>query len=80
MRLSDLPNISNVLEKQLKSIGINTYEDLAFEGSVKVAQRLMVNNKVCINKLYALEGAIRDIRWHNLTTEEKIFLKKQFYD
>ncbi|WP_309245476.1 TfoX/Sxy family DNA transformation protein [Clostridium estertheticum] len=36
-------------------------------------------NSACINKLYALEGSIQGIRWHNLSKEVKNELN-EFYN
>ncbi|MBC8193398.1 MAG: TfoX/Sxy family protein [Candidatus Marinimicrobia bacterium] len=74
--LSELPNIGEVLEKRLAAVGICTPADLAEVGSLGVLQRLeALNAPGCLNMLYALEGALRGTRWHNLSTEEKAQLK-----
>jgi len=36
------------------------------------------NSGVCINMLYALEGAIQGIRWHGLSKERKLELKEYY--
>lgn len=66
MKLSDLPNIGKELEKQLQNNGINSLEKLKETGSVKTCLLLNFQGPTCFNKLYALEGAILGIRWHNL--------------
>jgi len=80
MELTDLPNIGITLEKKLKMIGINNGLDLAVMGSenaiIKIAT--IENNGTCINMLYALEGAIQGIRWHDLNIERKQELKDFF--
>lgn len=77
--LSKLPNIGSKLEEQLKSIGINTFEDLEKIGSCEAWVRILANDpSACINRLYALEGAIKGIRWHNLDEETKSTLR-DFY-
>ena len=78
-RLSKLPNIGKVLEKQLNDIGINTFDELKEMGSrgtwLKIKE---LDPSACLNRLYALEGAILGIRWHNLPEDKKIELKN-FY-
>ena len=74
--LSELPNIGVVLEKRLEAVGIHTPADLTEIGSLGVLQRLdALNAPGCLNMLYALEGALRGIRWHNLSQEVKTQLK-----
>ena len=57
--LAKLPNISKVNEEKLLAAGIDTPERLRQLG----------------NMLYALEGAIRGVRWHDLPKEVKDELK-----
>ncbi len=75
MSLSKLPNIGKQLEFDLNIIGIFTEEELTLAGSVVTTLRLGVEGNTCYNKLYALEGAIKGIRWHQLSREEKDNLK-----
>lgn len=78
MRLSDLPNIGKQLEKELIAVGINTYDDLVHYGSMGTALKLMEKGDVCANKLYALEGAIRRVRWFTLPLADREALNKEF--
>ncbi|EJO5347853.1 TfoX/Sxy family protein [Clostridium botulinum] len=79
-KLSTLPNIGNILEKRLHNVGIDCEEKLKDLGSKEVLVRLKgLDNDVCINTLYALEGAIRGIRWHSLDENIKKDLK-DFYN
>ena len=77
--LSKLPNIGKVLEKQLNDVGINTIGDLVNLGCkeawLKIKER---DDSACLNRLMALEGAIQNIRWHNLSEEDKDNLRN-FY-
>lgn len=43
------------------------------KGSEKALQLIstLENSGVCINMLYALEGAIQGIRWHQLSAKRK---------
>lgn len=79
-KLSALPNIGKVVEQQLNEVGIETIEQLIAIGSKQAWLRIKsIDESACINRLYALEGAVEGIRWHNLSVEVKDELKK-FYD
>jgi len=79
--LSDLPNIGKTLAEKLVKIGINNSIDLKIKGSEAaiISISTLENNGVCLNMLYALDGAIQGVRWHYLTKERKEELK-QFYN
>lgn len=78
--LSDTVNIGKVLSEQLQQVGINTIDKLREVGSENALIRLQsaASEGVCLSKLYALEGAIQNIRWHNLSEERKLELKDFF--
>ena len=68
--LSKLPNIGKVLEKQLNDVGINTVDDLINLGSKEAWLKIKeIDDSACLNRLMALEGAIQNIRWHNLSED-----------
>ena len=70
--LTTLPNIGKVLSERLAEVGIHTAEDLASIGSENAFIRLHTMDKTsCINTLFALEGAVQGIRWHNLDNHKK---------
>ncbi len=79
-RITDLPNIGKTLADKLNNIGIKNEQDLKEIGSenaiIKIAT--IENSGVCINMLYALEGAIQGMRWHGLDNDKKQELK-EFY-
>lgn len=78
-KLSDMPNIGAEIERQLIEVEIETCEKLISVGSKEAFKRILkIDSSACINKLYALEGAIQGIRWHNLSHECKAELK-EFY-
>ena len=78
--LSKLPNIGKSVEEQLNLIGIYSLEDLKQIGSKEAWLKIKeIDKSACINRLYALEGAIEGIRWHNLSEEKKLMLK-ELYD
>lgn len=71
--LTKLPNIGKILVANLKTIGISEFEDLQGKGTKRTILELLTvpNNGVCINMIYAIEGAIQGIRWHGLNAERK---------
>lgn len=78
--LSKLPNIGKIVEEQLNQVGIETFEQLKGAGSKEAWLRIKgIDDSACINRLYALEGAIQGIRWHKLADVVKGELK-EFYD
>ncbi|WP_400260359.1 TfoX/Sxy family protein [Candidatus Methanomassiliicoccus intestinalis] len=78
--LGNLKNIGKMLEKQLNEVGIMTPDDLYALGSKKAWLRLKaIDDSACYNRLCALEGGIRGIRWHDLPPDVKKDLK-QFYE
>ena len=77
--LLKLPNIGKILSNKLRRIGINNYEDLVAMGSMEAVLRIGQKDKsACYNMLYAIEGAIRGVRWHSMLKEERAQLKKEF--
>ena len=78
--LTDLPNIGNTLAAKLSTIEINNEYELKQMGSEEAIIKIATieNSGVCINMLYALEGAIQGVRWHGLCKERKYELN-QFY-
>lgn len=78
--LSKQVNIGRELEKKLILAGISNLDELKIAGSRQAFLQIReIDSDTCINMLYALQGAIEDIRWHNLSTESKLDLKN-FYN
>lgn len=78
--LSKLPNIGKVLEGQLNDVGIYTVDELIDIGSKEAWLRIKkMDESACVNRLMALEGAIQNIRWHDLSDDDKKNLK-DFYN
>jgi DNA transformation protein and related proteins len=79
--ITKLPNIGKTLAEKLIMVGITNEQKLKEVGSENAIIKISTidNNDVCINMLYALEGAIQGIRWHNLDTYRKMELKEFFY-
>ena len=77
--LSQLPNIGKVLAEKLAHQGITTHDDLVSLGSIEVVLRIgQTDQSACYNMLYALEGAIRGIRWHSIPRGERQQLKEEY--
>jgi len=78
--LSKLPNISKIIEAKLNEADITTKKELYQTGSKEAFIRIRLKDPTaCVHMLYAIEGAIQGIRWHNLPEDTKSELKK-FHD
>jgi DNA transformation protein len=65
--LANMANIGPKLEAQLQQAGINTPEELTSAGSREAWLRIKAfDPSACLMRLCALEGARRDVRWHDL--------------
>jgi DNA transformation protein len=74
--LEEAPNLGKVMAQKLKSVGINTLEELKMIGAEQAFMRTRaVDPGACINSLMALEEAIQGMRWHDLPPERKEELK-----
>lgn len=78
-KLTELKNIGVTLAEKLCVVGIETPQQLIATGSENAFIKLItIDKKACINQLYALEGAIQEKRWHDLSSERKMELL-EFY-
>ena len=76
--LSTLPNIGGTLAARLSNAGIDSPEELVSVGSIAATLRLRgLEERACYNTLYALEGAIRGIRWHAIPKADRDELKRE---
>ena len=74
--LSKMINIGKQLEKQLEATGINTPRRLIEAGSRGAWLGILaIDESACINRLYALEGAVSGIHRHQLDEGTKAELK-----
>jgi len=66
--LRALPNSGAALgPAELPIAGVHSSEELKRLGALGAAPLLLASDlEVCANKLHALEGAIRGIRWHDI--------------
>lgn len=77
-KLTDLPNIGETLAKNLNDVGIKSFEDLKKTGSIDALKKIRTKlDTGCLSMLYALEGAIRGIRWHDLPQKVRDELKEK---
>ncbi|MBN2425418.1 MAG: TfoX/Sxy family protein [Calditrichaceae bacterium] len=77
--LIKLKNIGPVLAEKLIKAGITSPEILKSTGSENAFIKLkMIDETACFNTLCALEGAIQDVRWHDLSAERKKELNNYF--
>jgi len=78
--LNAMQNIGEELERKLKSIGIGSAEELIQIGGEEAFLRLKIRYpNVCLVHLYALQGAIDNVEYNQLSDEVKTKLK-QFSD
>lgn len=79
--LTQLPNIGKTLAQQLTQVGVDSPEALARMGSRQAWLRIQQRDpSACYNRLCALEGAIRGVRWHDLDPAVKADLKTFYQD
>lgn len=70
--LQNLPNIGKTLAQKLQVLGINNLHDLQQIGIENIFIKLKtVYPDTCICTLYAIEGALEGVRWHNLEKSKK---------
>jgi DNA transformation protein len=76
--LLHLKNLGNTSVNWLRAIGVRTQEDLVALGAVDTYNRIRQRGfRVSKVLLYALEGALLDVHWNDLTPEHKERLVEQ---
>ena len=74
--LSNLPNIGKTAEEQLIRVGISTADELRKIGAKNAWLKIQeIDESACVNRLMALEGAIRGVKKSMLSDEVKADLK-----
>ncbi len=70
--LLQLKNLGMASVNILRAIGINTYADLKRTGAVEAYKRIKARD-INVSKvmLYALQGALLDIHWNDLSPDLK---------
>ena len=77
--LARLRNIGPASAAWLHAAGIRAEADLRALGAVEAFRRVAFHRggDVSANLLYALEGAIRGVRWDRLPAEERVRLRRE---
>ncbi len=80
MRLSELPNIGPVLEKNLKAVGLDSPEALREVGAEDAWLKIkrQVDTRACLHQLQALAGAVEGVPKKELSSERKTELRSFF--
>lgn len=74
--LTSMQNIGKEMASKLKSVDINTAEELIELGAKEAFCRLKEKYpNVCLVHLYTLEGAIQNVEFNNLSEKTKASLK-----
>lgn len=74
--LTSMMNIGKEMAKKLTSVGIGSAEELMAVGSQEAYLRVKaMYPQVCLVHLYALEGAIHQTEFNNLSEDKKKELK-----
>lgn len=75
--LTSMINIGNEMAKKLNTVGIDSSEKLIELGAKQAFVKLkQTYPQVCLVHLYALEGAILNIEFNNLSEAKKKELKE----
>ena len=77
--LTALPNIGEKLAHELEAAGISGPEQLRAIGSVEAVLRITAGASLTgYNMLYAVEGAIRGLRWHSIPKAELRAVREEY--
>ena len=75
--LRSMMNIGSEMAKKLTAVGISSPEELREQGSKQAFLKLkQAYPQICLVHLYALEGAIQNTEFNNLSEEKKKELKE----
>lgn len=76
--LLKLKNLGMASVNILHAVGINTYEDLNRVGAIEAYRRIKARD-INVSKvmLYALQGALMDVHWNDLSPDLKIKLVEE---
>jgi DNA transformation protein len=77
--LAALRNLGPVSAAWLEAAGIGSAAELRRLGALEAFRRVAFHRggDVSVNLLYALEGALRDVRWDLIPREDREALKRQ---
>ena len=76
--LASLCNLGPVSARWLESAGIHTEAELRAIGAIEAFRRVAINRAgdVSMNLLYALDGALRGVRWDKLPPHVRVELRE----
>lgn len=75
--LRSMMNIGSEMAKKLTAVGISSPEELREQGSKQAFLKLkQAYPQICLVHLYALEGAIENMEFNNLSEKKKKELKE----
>jgi DNA transformation protein len=76
--LAALRNLGPASAAWLEAAGIHTADQLRRLGALEAFRRVAFHRggDVSLNLLYALEGALRDVRWDRIPREERDALRR----
>lgn len=78
-KLTDAHNIGKVLEMKLQSIGIDSLEKLKEAGTETAFSKVKeIDHNASRSTLFAIEGAITSVKWHELNEARKEELRDFF--
>ena len=77
--LARLRNLGPASSAWLEAAGIRSEGELRALGAAEAFRRVAFHRAgdVSANLLYALEGALRDVRWDRLPVEERVRLRRE---
>ena len=80
--LSKLPNIGKIIEKQLIQVGIDSVDELKKTGARAAWLKILeTDESACMNRLMALEGAVRGVKKtmlpDNVKADLKVFYRRE---
>ncbi len=75
--LTSMTNIGKEMERKLRSVGINSAEELTEAGGEEAYLRVKLRYpNVCLVHLYVLQGAIDNVPYNRLSADVKRKLKR----
>lgn len=82
MKLSELQNLGPTTEERLNAVGVASAEELDSVGAIEAYRRLKERypRETSLNALYAMVGALLDVRWTELPDEVRARAKAAVSD